>query len=350
MNLGLRASLLLGALMCVAFACMDQRPAGFPHAVHLASQHCGAPGGPSCLSCASCHKSLPGNEALSLPQASLCVSCHDEGTPRFRQPTRDPGAAFSRTVHFSHPRHLAMPELRGQCTPCHAGVALGSDKQPRFPPMQQCFSCHEHKAQWERAECGPCHERADVQKVLPETFLRHDEGFSRHHAAAATARGEMCATCHTKAQCDDCHDVNQGLQVERRRPEALEANFQHRGDFMTRHAIEAERDSAQCMRCHTARSCDDCHLARGVSANRKDAANPHPPQWVGSFPGDRNFHGRAARRDIAACAACHDQGPATNCIGCHRVGAYGGNPHPNGWTSARSENSTMCRYCHGGAP
>jgi hypothetical protein len=103
------------------------------------------------------------------------------------------------------------------------------------------------------------------------------------------------------------------------------------------------------LRCHTTDSCEGCHLERGVSANRLDAANPHPAAWVGSFPGDPNFHGRAARRDIAACAACHDQGPATNCIPCHRVGAYGGNPHPSGWRSARSENATMCRYCHEGS-
>jgi len=68
---------------------------------------------------------------------------------------------------------------------------------------------------------------------------------------------------------------------------------------------------------------------------------------MGSNSAAPEFHGRAARRDIVACAGCHDQGPATNCIGCHRVGAYGGNPHPRGWMSAGTDRQQgMCRYCH----
>ena len=56
--------------------------------------------------------------------------------------------------------------------------------------------------------------------------------------------------------------------------------------------------------------------------------------------------GRSHGRDIVACAGCHEAGPATNCIRCHKVGGYGGNPHPRGWKSARGVDSEMCRYCH----
>jgi hypothetical protein len=83
-----------------------------------------------------------------------------------------------------------------------------------------------------------------------------------------------------------------------------------------------------------------------VSGNRLGATNPHPPGWVGNDVRSADFHGRQARRDIASCAGCHEQGPATNCIRCHKVGAYGGNPHPHGWQSARGPGSAMCRYCH----
>jgi hypothetical protein len=48
-----------------------------------------------------------------------------------------------------------------------------------------------------------------------------------------------------------------------------------------------------------------------------------------------------------SCASCHEAGPATNCIGCHRVGAHGGNPHPSGWQSTRGADAEMCGYCHG---
>jgi hypothetical protein len=83
-----------------------------------------------------------------------------------------------------------------------------------------------------------------------------------------------------------------------------------------------------------------------VSGNAISGRSPHPPGWVGTNTQASSFHGRAARRDILACASCHEQGPATNCIRCHKVGAYGGNPHPNGWRSARSVDEEMCRYCH----
>jgi hypothetical protein len=120
----------------------------------------------------------------------------------------------------------------------------------------------------------------------------------------------------------------------------------HRGDFMVRHAIEAQSQPAACLSCHETQDCDSCHLERGVSGNAQNSRNPHPPGWVGNDVNSSDFHGRHARRDIVACAGCHEQGPATNCIRCHTVGAYGGNPHPHGWQSGRSPSSTMCRYCH----
>jgi hypothetical protein len=140
--------------------------------------------------------------------------------------------------------------------------------------------------------------------------------------------------------------VTQDLTIERRRPERIDRNFVHRGDFITRHAIEAESQPARCLSCHTPETCDSCHVARGVSANRILGRNPHPPGWVGTAPGDHSRHGREARRDILSCASCHEQGASTNCIRCHKVGAFGGNPHPGGWRSTQSESSKMCRYCH----
>ena len=126
----------------------------------------------------------------------------------------------------------------------------------------------------------------------------------------------------------------------------LEERLVYRGDFMVRHAIEAQSQSARCVRCHTVNTCDTCHVARGVSGNRSGSRNPHPAGWVGGNPNSKSAHGHEARRDIVLCASCHEQGPATNCIQCHKVGAYGGNPHPGGWKSNQGEGSRMCRYCH----
>jgi hypothetical protein len=79
---------------------------------------------------------------------------------------------------------------------------------------------------------------------------------------------------------------------------------------------------------------------------------PHPPGY--GVRGGEAFHGEDARLRIDTCVACHDQGPASNCVECHRVGGIGGNPHPSGWkdrfgTSER-DVQTMCSYCHPTAP
>jgi hypothetical protein len=115
---------------------------------------------------------------------------------------------------------------------------------------------------------------------------------------------------------------------------------------LVRHSLEARSTPAKCLRCHTSSSCDNCHIERGVSAGHPNALNRHPMGWVGHDTFSSNFHGRAARRDPLSCMACHDHGPATNCIECHRVGGPGGNPHPKGWHSSRSAHDAMCRYCH----
>jgi predicted CXXCH cytochrome family protein len=318
----------------------------FPHRQHLTGLACGGPGQRSCLSCNSCHAPSQPERKLKLPGPALCESCHETDRRQAlavleTKPPRPYG-----DIHIDHDQHLALPQIRGQCLPCHAGVVReGGDT---LPAMSQCFTCHEHEAQWQRGECTPCHDTRDLARTLPQTFLRHDAAFAgRGHGALSSLQPQLCASCHTQASCQGCHDLSQGLSIEARRPEQLDSHQVHRGDFLVRHALEARSEPARCLSCHEPQTCDSCHRARGVSQSSLGAVNPHPPEWVGTNTRSSDFHGRAARRDITACAACHDQGPATNCIRCHKVGAYGGSPHPPGFHSSQSTDSEMCRYCHG---
>lgn len=325
-------------------ACRERLPARFPHRAHLMGPACGSAGEAACLSCNTCHAPSAADRAHKLPEAALCERCHQRDLGRVTQvlhvePPRPYGA-----IGFDHDRHLAMAGIEGQCIPCHAGVVEAG--KPNIPPMAQCFTCHEHERQWRRGECTPCHREADLRRTLPVTFLRHDSTFARRHGTEAAQQAHLCQSCHAQADCDGCHDLSQALPVERRRPEKVEASFVHRGDFMTRHALEAEAQPSACLRCHAPETCDACHAVRGVSGALSNGRNPHPPGWIGADVGARSFHGTEARRDILACAACHDQGPATNCIRCHKVGAYGGNPHPEGFSSSRGFDAAMCRYCH----
>lgn len=343
-GLPLIALLLALASATIAASCADRADPRFPHQVHLAGLACGGPGQPACLSCNSCHAVSQKDRAHKLPEGQICTSCHRDDAHEVMaalgtQPERPSGA-----IRFDHDQHLAMKSLSGQCVPCHAGVV--DPAKSTLPAMSQCFSCHEHEQEWKEGVCVPCHVQADLERSLPKTFLRHDKTFMRRHGQLAVQEKRLCQACHSQSSCDDCHDVTQDLSIERRRFEQIERNFVHRGDFMVRHAIEAQSQPERCVRCHTVESCDSCHVARGVSGNRVGGKNPHPPGWVGTNPNTRSFHGREARRDIVRCASCHDQGPATNCIRCHQVGGFGGNPHPNGWKSSQSRSETMCRYCH----
>jgi hypothetical protein len=333
------------ALTATVAACKSSTVARFPHELHLAGMACGRTGQPECLSCSSCHSMSSRDELHRMPDAALCERCHRDAHAT-RALLAAPARPFGE-IHFDHDRHLALSEVRGQCVPCHAGVV--EPGRAALPPMKQCFSCHEHQDEWEALSCTPCHERQDLVRTMPVTFLKHDDAFVRHHGELMTERRQalLCQTCHTQAQCQECHDVSQDLTLELRRPERIEAVQVHRGDFMVRHGIEARSEPARCLSCHTTDTCDSCHALRGVSANLGDSRSPHPREWVGTNTASSNFHGVWARRDILSCAACHEAGPATNCIPCHKVGAYGGNPHPRGWKSARGENSAMCRYCHG---
>lgn len=328
----------------LAAACGERAPVRFPHTLHLAGIACGGPGQRECLSCTSCHALSRQEAGHAMPSVSQCKTCHHEDRHDLRTIVAATADRPYGEVAFDHAGHLARPEIGGQCVLCHAGVVEAA--APRLPPMAKCFGCHEHEEQWKRGQCTPCHAGADVKRLLPKTFLRHEGNFAKQHGVEATQRKQLCRACHEQADCDSCHDTTQELTVERRRPEALTRSFVHRGDFMTTHALEAQSQPARCQRCHTPETCEGCHAARGVSGSLIGGRNPHPPGWVGTNTNARSFHGSAARRDILLCASCHDQGPATNCIRCHKVGGYGGNPHPSGWKSTRSESDQMCRYCH----
>lgn len=338
--------LLLVALAgAVVVACSRHAAPRFPHQVHLTGIACGKPGQPACLSCTSCHHMAERDGVHAMPGAELCNNCHRDDPHEVKAVlAREPFRPYG-TITFDHDQHLALPSVRGQCVPCHAGVVRPDESS--LPPMKRCFACHEHADEWNQGRCVPCHRASEVRRILPVTFLRHDEHFARGHGQAATEDQRLCRACHQQADCDGCHDVTQTLSVERRKPERVDLTFVHPGDFIVRHPMEARARPSSCLTCHATETCDACHLARGVSAARLDVQNPHPVGWVSNDPTVPSLHGREARRDIVACASCHEAGPATNCIRCHKVGAYGGNPHPAGWPSGGDTSATMCRYCHG---
>jgi hypothetical protein len=332
-------------------ACTARLWTRFPHSKHLGTSECGGPGQQPCLSCTTCHAGAS-EEAVAWkkPPAETCESCHRMTEPRYHQAlaAKAPGAPppAGKAIHFDHDKHLGMPEIKGQCLKCHQGAVGDTSGRPLFPPMATCLGCHEHQAEFAQNSCSRCHDAADLRGLKPVSFLAHTDGWMRRHAPFARDAQAMCSTCHAQAQCDACHDATHSLRADQRAPEAVESTLVHRFDFLSRHALESRTEPARCISCHQKQDCDACHARRGISGASADPRSPHPPDWAAGTFSSSNAHGRAARRDIASCAACHDQGAASNCVRCHKVGGFGGTPHPPGWRSSQQPSAPACTVCH----
>ena len=124
-------------------------------------------------------------------------------------------------------------------------------------------------------------------------------------------------------------------------------SFKHAKPGLIRGLIEARADPTLCVSCHSPASCIDCHRARGLLSAGPMRASPHPAGWV-STPSGPNLHGHEARRDPLACASCHGGAGERLCVGCHRVGGPGGNPHPPRFDSTQARRDMPCRMCHEG--
>jgi hypothetical protein len=309
------------------------------------------------VQCLACHeeiydaKSL--GEARYLPPESKCLECHKEkkaqGDCAFCHRDAAHPATYARavrTLRLSHADHI--DRVKEDCARCHQKLPELARAEPVVPPMSTCTSCHEHAVELTAGQCSGCH--VDLRKfpLRPVSLFSHQGDFVHQHGAAARSAGESCAQCHDQTFCADCHARTVALPIEVKLPERVEADFIHRADFVSRHAIEARADEGLCRRCHGQSFCDACHTAQGLTPAAANPRSPHPPDF--SFPGSSNSHGPLARRDIAACASCHDQGAKSNCVDCHREGGIGGDPHPVGWSSRHPRDeinrNPMCLTCH----
>ncbi len=287
------------------------------------------------------HVKLPANISKTAP----CADCHDT-EPAYKPPVRT--APFRLT--FDHAAHL--PRVKDDCKKCHTPPEK-EDKEAKAPPMGACTACHNHQQDFATARCMPCH--VDLKGYKPETAFKHEGEWLRQHAALARPSGESCAACHDQTFCADCHSPTTAAgRPSIVYPERVDRRFIHRGDYVSRHMIEAEASPTSCRRCHGSAFCDDCHAQQGFQGfgpGSRQPASHDQANWVNIGGGARPLHADAARRDIASCAGCHDQGGQAICVGCHadRPG-HDVSPHPRKFQSAHDAgdiaHNAMCRVCH----
>lgn len=313
-------------------------PQHFPHRKHVLA---GVP-------CTRCHVDIAAddNRALHIPAEAACLACHAK--PHDTHPcfgchvaaTAFADLADARAhLVFDHKRHV--PASHGECVRCHVGISEG-DTHLR-PPMATCFRCHDHEAARDARRCDACHRGLEDAGTLPLSHLAHDGDWLREHGTRAASSADVCQTCHRDSFCAECHGATVPvLPATAHFADPFRASV-HRAGFTARHALEARAEPGACLTCHQPDRCASCHLARGIAGEGR--RSPHPPSWVGLSASD-NAHGREARRDPSACAACHDGAGQALCIGCHKVGGIGGNPHPAGWSSRLPLAALPCRLCH----
>lgn len=310
------------------------------------------------LACTDCHDAIEKNTSLDvqrgIPTESKCMDCHDKtegqcgkchANPEMPTTWVDTRMSDLRFDHKAHIERVGKAGDKDTCSRCHADVRthkkVSEDRRPQM--FATCAQCH--SKDFGADKCAMCHSKLTSATAKPIKDFDHGADWLRRHGVVAKGGMAVCGHCHQESSCTECHGKNNPIRAELLHLDRVDAAFHHRGDFLTRHTIEAKSDPKACLTCHTQNNCVACHEKMGLSKTTPGGANPHPAGWMER--GGADNHGKAARRDILACAACHDRGGASNCVKCHKVGEPGGNPHPPGWSSSQDKASApACTPCH----
>ncbi len=342
--------MVLSAALAACASLLGLKPASPPHPFeHRAHALKG-------INCVRCHAGVAragDTRSLHFPTDADCRGCHSK--PHDTRPCSGchgesyvrEGVELARAhLRFEHADHM-LP-ARGDCVRCHVDV---TERRPDalLPKMASCFGCHAHQDQWTLRDCKGCHVDLASEGTLPDDHLVHDGDFVREHGIRAASARDLCSSCHSERSCAACHGVGTVAALPARLAfDDVRLSGLHRAGFAARHAEEARADPGVCTTCHSESSCVDCH-ARERVAPGSSTIDPHPPGWLAGPGGGE--HGEQARIDPASCAGCHGGAGERLCVGCHRVGGPGGNPHGRGFSSTKAKSRDMpCRLCHGGGP
>ncbi len=336
----MNARLLILPLALALFGCTQAKkpeaqgpqPYKFPHGMHIESG----------VACVECHapilKSIAIREnviEVQIPKKSeVCSACHDP------IPDYKPVQRLEAVVHFDHAAHL--PRLKGvkdECQACHTKFSEPGMIDAPMPAMATCTACHNHAQDFAVGRCTPCH--TDLRKYeKPVKEYTHEANFLETHGRWARQSVTTCSSCHDQTMCSQCHTATtRPMPPSIQFPEKVASEFIHRGDWISRHAMEQTADPTSCSKCHGTGYCQSCHSFQGIGGTPGSRAI-HPSGFISE-------HGRAARLNILACAQCHNQGGQQSlCWTCHKSG--GVNPHPPGFKGTTSQIGTnaTCRICH----
>ncbi len=109
--------------------------------------------------------------------------------------------------------------------------------------------------------CTECHDEAD-ENLHYRRFV-HTPLFMENHKAAARQNSNVCYMCHKQSSCGDCHAARVEMKPSIKDQTGTYRRTPHRGDYISRHKIDARVNPLSCQRCHgnpkTVQSCRTCH-------------------------------------------------------------------------------------------
>jgi hypothetical protein len=108
--------------------------------------------------------------------------------------------------------------------------------------------------------CGECHDDDDT---LRYTDFDHGPTWYDRHRFNTYQNEKVCSMCHADRFCGECHAGRVELKPSTFRQADTYRKMPHRGDYLSRHRIDARIDPSSCFRCHgnpaTSKSCAPCH-------------------------------------------------------------------------------------------
>jgi len=112
-----------------------------------------------------------------------------------------------------------------------------------------------------RPQCVECHDAAGEK--LNFSRFNHTNRFVKNHRVEAYQDSPVCGMCHAQSFCNDCHAVKVELKPSIKTQGETYRTMPHRGDYITRHRIDAKLDPTSCVGCHgspkSAETCTPCH-------------------------------------------------------------------------------------------
>ena len=109
-----------------------------------------------------------------------------------------------------------------------------------------------------RADCTECHKDQLAGALKPSEAFSHSTVFIRNHRFYAEQDDRLCATCHARSFCNDCHANEVEMKPSLKYGNRPDREFMHRGDYLTRHMIDGKTDPASCYRCHGRSNNEQC--------------------------------------------------------------------------------------------